>query len=323
MLGYVRAFARCPRPKQKQKGREAMQRIGDILAETFAGIDQGQHPAAKRYFEALAAARADQKGIIEIEREKANRYNASKGDLDPNEYDCPLCLNRGHICYVEMRNGYPYVSYPECECMAVRRSLWRIRQSGLAASIKRCTFDTFKAGTDWQRRMKDRALEYCAVGAQTGAWLFIGGAVGCGKTHICTAVAGRLMMEKHMSLYYMTWPSESARLKAIINDDAEYAEAIGRIKNVEALYIDDFFKPVKDRDGIPQPPTGPDVRLAYEILNYRYVNRMPTLISSERYLSELEDIDMATSSRISERARGYSLTIGRDRDKNYRLTGDL
>ena len=213
-----------------------MQRIGDILAGTLAGTGPAQHPVARRYFDALAAARANQKGIFELEQEKAERYNNSRGDLDPNEYDCPLCLNRRHICYVEMRNGYPYVSYPECECMAVRRSLWRIRQSGLAASIQRCTFDTFEAKTDWQRRMKDKALAYCDAGAQAGAWLFVGGAVGCGKTHICTAVAGRLMMEKHLGLYYMTWPSESARLKAIINNDAEYAEAVGRIKNVEALY---------------------------------------------------------------------------------------
>ena len=56
-------------------------------------------------------------------------------------------------------------------------------------------------------------------------------------------------------------------------------------------------------------------------IGYTTKPAMPTLISSERYLSELEDIDMATSSRISEQARGYSLTIGRDRDKNYRLTG--
>lgn len=276
------------------------------------------HPMAKRFGEAMAQA---PKGIYELEKERAERYNKTRGDLDASEYDCPVCLNRGHVCHVEMRYGYLYVRYPECECMEVRRSIWRIKRSGLAGSVERCTFKAFKTPADWQRRMKDIAERYCAEGAENGAWLFYGGAVGCGKTHICTAVAGALMREKHMGLAYMTWPSESTRIKAIVNDEEEYAEAVGRLKNVRVLYIDDFFKPVKDEFGRPKPPTAADVRLAYEMLNHRYINRLPTIISSERYLSEIEDIDLAISSRITERSRGYSMTIGRDREKNYRLKG--
>ena len=275
---------------------------------------------AKRFGEAMAQA---PKGIYELEKERAQRYNQTRGDLDASEYDCPICLNRGHVCHVEMRYGYLYVRYPECECMEVRRSIWRIKRSGLAESVERCTFKVFKTPTDWQRRMKDIAERYCAEGAENGAWLFYGGAVGCGKTHICTAVAGALMRERHMGLAYMTWPSESTRIKAIVNDDEEYAEAVGRLKNVRVLYIDDFFKPIKDEFGRPKPPTAADVRLAYEVLNHRYINRLPTIISSERYLSEIEDIDLAISSRITERSRGYSMTIGRDREKNYRLKGAM
>lgn len=297
-----------------------MQRIGDILAGMTSPEPQ---PMAKRFGDALAAARANQQSVFEIEQAKADRYNDSRGDLDASEYDCPICKNRGHICHVDMCNGYTYTRYPECECMAIRRSIWRIKKSGLAGSVKRCTFEAFQARTDWQQRMRDIAEQYCSEGAQAGAWLFYGGAVGCGKTHICTAAAGRLMMERHMELYYMTWPGESTKIKAVVNDDEAYAEAVGRLKNVPVLYIDDFFKPTKDRDGRIQLPSGPDVRLAYEILNHRYIGRMPTIISSERYLSEIEDIDLAISSRISERARGYSMAIGRDKDKNFRLTGGV
>ena len=74
--------------------------------------------------------------------------------------------------------------------------------------------------------------------------------------------------------------------------------------------------------GAVKPPTAADIKLAYEIINQRYINRAPTIISAERYLSELEDIDMAVASRIAERSRGYCLSIGRDRSKNYRYGGD-
>ena len=80
----------------------------------------------------------------------------------------------------------------------------------------------------------------------------------------------------------MTWPGESTRIKAIINDDEEYAEVVGRLKNVRVLYIDDFFKPVKDELGRPKPPTAADVRLAYELLDHRYINRMPRLSVRDR-----------------------------------------
>ena len=53
------------------------------------------------------------KGIYELEKERAQRYNQTRGDLDASEYDCPVCLNRGHVCHVEMRYGYLYVRYPE------------------------------------------------------------------------------------------------------------------------------------------------------------------------------------------------------------------
>ena len=136
---------------------------------------------AKRFGEAMAKS---PKGIYELEKERAQRYNQTRGDLDASEYDCPICLNRGHVCHVEMRYGYLYVRYPECECMEVRRSIWRIKRSWLAGSVERCTSQAFKTPTDWQQRMKDIAEQYCAEGAESGAWFFYGGDVGCGNTHI-------------------------------------------------------------------------------------------------------------------------------------------
>lgn len=253
-------------------------------------------------------------------QKKIDRYNAEQGTLNLSDgYNCKKCNNRGNTAHILKKNGYLYECYPECECMEIRRSIARMKASGLENSIKQYTFDKFEAVEDWQKKMLETARKYVESGFKEGRWLFIGGAVGSGKTHICTACAGKLLYQ--MPVKYMTWPGESARLKAIVNDDEEYGTEIGRLKNTAVLYIDDFFKPVKDDYGI-KPPTAADIRIAYEIINHRYINKMPTIISSERYLSELMSIDDATASRIAERSKDFCLTIGRNSNKNHRIVKD-
>ena len=65
-------------------------------------------------------------------------------------------------------------------------------------------------------------------------------------------------------------------------------------------------------------PTPADVNYAFEILNYRYnCPELITILSSELTEDELLDVDEAVGGRIYERARAF--TIGRSREKNYRL----
>lgn len=142
-----------------------------------------------------------------------------------------------------------------------------------------------------------------------------------GKTHLCTAVA-RMFLLKGKNVRYMVWMDESKKLKAIINDAESYNEQISAIKNADVLYIDDLFKTGKDQNGNVMPPTAADVQLAIEILNYRYYNHCyATIISSERLLNEITDIDEALGGRIAEMTGDckYAINIARDKSKNYRL----
>jgi DNA replication protein DnaC len=118
----------------------------------------------------------------------------------------------------------------------------------------------------------------------------------------------------------MSWLDDAANLKSRKKDE-EYGELIGRYKEAEVLYIDDLFKS-EERDGVKQPPTGADIRLAFEIINYRYNNPgLLTIVSSEYYAAQLLDIDEAVGSRIIEMAGGNSFNIAKERSRNYRLKG--
>ena len=267
-------------------------------------------------------------------QEKVDRYNATPGKLKDgyttnnihgnnqpvagDGYDCPLCMNRGDTLELVERNGAFYEVAHECRCMTIRRSIWRMKSSGLEKSIKEYTFKRFNIGESWQQMMYDMAGRYISEGVKDGRWLFLGGQPGCGKTHICTAIAGRLLYER--PLLYVVWPQISKKLKALVTEADEYALEIGKVETIDVLYIDDLFKPVSGDNGEKLPPTPADVKLAFEIINYRYINKLPTIISCEWQIGELADIDEATGSRIAERSRDYCMSIGRDKARNYRLT---
>ena len=291
---------------------EGMRSVGDILQGMLAGID----PQSKLY-ESLQ--KAQQLTPEQRTRRMVDSYNAQSGKLDEitNGYSCSKCKNRGDIAVLEERNGAFYEAHTQCECMKIRRSIWRIMESGLAKSMKEQTFKTFTVKAQWQQTMIDTAKAYVAEGVSAGAWFYAGGQIGAGKTHICTGIA-RELLYGGKELRYVIWEEMSKKLKALMTEP-EYADEMKKIQTVEVLYIDDLFKPTTDESGAQRPPSGADIKLAFELLNYRYVNRLPTILSSERYQNELLELDEAVGSRIYERSKGYCLNIGRDTSKNHRL----
>ncbi len=179
--------------------------------------------------------------------------------------------------------------------MKKRRSIRRIRTSGLADMVERYSFDTYEVNGDQQRVIKAKARVFVDSDAEC---FFISGRPGSGKTHICTAICSELI-EKDWEVRYMLWRSEAAELKAMINEREEYKQAIRTLRNVPALYIDDFWKGTISEA---------DINLAFTILNDRYNSRgKKTIISSERSLEEILQIDDAVGGRIAERARGFRI----------------
>lgn len=221
--------------------------------------------------------------------------------------DCPECRNRGY--FVRLDGQYRRYNV-ECRCMARRRSLKRIRESGLGELLERYTLETWEIRELWQQRAKDLAIQY--ADNPEGKWFCMTGTVGAGKSHLCTALAG-LLIERGYDVLYMLWRDTVVRAKAVVNDDEEYRRIVEPLKRVRVLYIDDFLK-----IGRGGQPTEADVTFASEILNARYCNEsLLTIISSERTVDEILDIDESVGSRIYQRSRGYYIPLSGM--KNWRL----
>ena len=276
-----------------------MEQLRDIL-KTMAP-HSGQNPNTEPFYDE------------QYFRLKTEWYNKSVGTLEG--YDCPVCRNKGNIMYYDAESRYERVK--ECECMEIRRSQGRIERSGLKSLISGYTFDTFTEKQPWQKQFKDMAAAFTKD--CSGKWFFAGGQPGSGKTHLCTAIVLELI-KQGKAARYMLWRDEIVKLKAVINEEEAYGNLINDLKKLDVLYIDDFFKTGKDRDGNITYPTAPEIGIAFEILNYRYNNpNLITIISSERLIDDILDIDEGIGSRILQRANQYIMIINYDRARNYRL----
>ena len=83
-------------------------------------------------------------------------------------------------------------------------------------------------------------------------------------------------------------------------DSENYNRAMSRYKYARVLLIDDLFK---------VSITSSDINIMLEIINYRYLNKKPMIISTEKYLNDLLSIDEALGSRIIEMYYSHNLEL--------------
>ena len=234
---------------------------------------------------------------------RVDAYNAQPGTL--TGYDCKTCRNKGMIA--EIRDGYEVMCL--CSCMKTRDTLRRIHESGLESLLRICTFQNYTAEQPFQQHILQCAKAYLQ---ERHRWCYIGGQTGCGKTHICTAIVGG-MIRNGFSVRYMVWREASTQLKAALTAGSSAAQ-IAAYKEADVLYIDDLFKTSSTAE-----VSGADVRLAFEILDYRARNQMLTILSTEWLLPQLRQIDGAIGGRIIQMSKGYAFEIRPDNQKDYRL----
>lgn len=256
-------------------------------------------------------------------RSDCDRYNTIRGHLnDVDGVECERCMNRGDFMVPFASSSGAVALLKPCTCMGTRKTIRRFLSSGISPDIiKSYTFDGYIADEPWQQQVKDAAISFSQD--PSARLFYAGGASGSGKSHICTALAAHFI-NAGREARYVRWREDVTRLKSIIMDAEAYGNAMWELKNIDILYIDDYFKPIRGRDGKVAPPTEADIGLSYELFDYRYsTNRKGiTIISSERHLSEIMAIDEATGGRIAEMATPrYMCNIRRDPQRNYRLRG--
>lgn len=231
--------------------------------------------------------------------EEIHPYSLNDGGVLGN-VECPLCENTGRII---TKNGFN-LHVRECECMNVRRSKKRLKESGLIELMDEYSMQTFTTSDQWTSWAKSKANEY--INAAKG-WFYIHGIPGSGKTHLCTAICSELM-NKGKVIRYVIWPDLVKDLNSVVND-FQYNYIVNGLKNADVLYIDDFLK---------GSATEAEAKRAFDVINARYnTSSKKTIISSERGLNSVADIDPAVAGRINQRSRGFYIKTP---NKDWRLS---
>jgi DNA replication protein DnaC len=221
----------------------------------------------------------------------------------------------------ERRTYHHEVAIPCPDCSQRKRAARIFKSSHLTEGFGRLTFESFRPEERPQcvRGALAAVLDYVErfseirFGPHNSVALL--GPPGCGKTHLLTATANRLLA-RGISVHYFPWVEGSNELREDLDKISVKLEAMRR---ADVLYVDDLFKGRR-------APTDFQLEFLFDVVNYRYLNFLPILVSSERDFDAICEIDEGIGSRIFERARDHTVILraapGEKSSLNYRLEGD-
>ncbi|WP_207720998.1 ATP-binding protein [Clostridium gasigenes] len=225
---------------------------------------------------------------------------------------CPLCDD---TTWIEVRVDKRNCAY-RCECyekeMLNNNNGWK--KAGLTLETSKLNFKSFEKWSDGAKLMKEVAIRYFkkfdSIKEERTNSLILSGNSGCGKTHLIVAIANNLIRRK-TNVVYMPYREIIMELKQNVMNGEVYNENMAKYKKAEVLLIDDLFK---------GQITPSDVNIMFEIINYRYMSNLPILISTEKTIDAIIEIDEALGSRIYEMVGDYKAEV-LGSESNYRLKG--
>ena len=110
-------------------------------------------------------------------------------------------------------------------------------------------------------------------------WLLLEGAYGCGKTHLAAAIANACV-QRGVPTLFITVPDLLDSLRFAYNDpETTFEQRFEDIRAADLLVMDDF--------GTQNATPWAQEKL-FQIINYRYINKLPTVITTNLILDEIE-----------------------------------
>lgn len=237
-------------------------------------------------------------------------HNTISNVSSSSNYKCDKCRDTG---WIQTDKGFA-----RCECYETDyiNRLWE--NFGVKPGDVKLLKD-YKPYNVQTQKAKEKAAEYITQykDLDKGTGFCLMGQPGAGKTHIILSI-GKALLDQKIKVIYMPYLEAIRELKANSMDDEYYLKLSNRFKMTPVLIIDDLFKDKVKKGKLSGEITPADMNHIYPILNYRYSNKLPTLISTECTPNMLIDLDEALAGRILERCtKRFGIVFSKD--CNYRL----
>lgn len=261
-------FARYPQLKENfERADDVLKQIISATFRKFKGesLEEGIVALETRLDELMAERRSLLK-----------EYNIDPLSLQPR-WNCELCQDTGMIS----KEGL----YFACPCAQEKRIRLYRKHANLPSRIANATFAA--ANFDlYQTEFREQAKQnyayvqrFCEhLKRDSGQGLFIHGTTGSGKSFLLGCIANYLL--EHMSVRYLVYADFLDSLRATFNREAEQSEQqlVDEVKNVDLLLLDDL--------GL-EKPTEFSLKNLAQIIDYRYRNLKPLVVTSNFTLPEL------------------------------------
>ena len=234
-------------------------------------------------------------------------------DDNPKCDSCPglvRCPTKGYLITHEEIDGRIYQVYAKCPKLKMFEIQLRysrnIRTSGLPKAYMNKTFDNFDAS------LNEKAIERIKEYLKNKEWrrgygLFITGSVGCGKTHIASAIVHELAKENIYTLFVVVPDFLDEIRSSYYEDDEDYYDRenpFDLAKQSTVLVLDDL--------GTEKITEWAREKLL-QLINYRMNYQLATIITSNLSMS---DISERLGERIHSRLKAMCEEIkivGKDR----------
>lgn len=182
----------------------------------------------------------------------------------------------------------------------------------------------YKIDTEVRKLARQKAYDYIvkfdSIKLNRNNSIAFLGQNGAGKTHLLLAIGKALIeREKGVEVVYMPYIESSNELKNNAFNQEVYNNIINKYKTCELLIIDDLFKDKIASGEIISKLTSNDMKHIYPIINYRYINKLPTIYSSEADGEMLMEFDGAIAGRILESCKDNLIIFKNSLDNDCRI----
>ena len=219
---------------------------------------------------------------------------------------CQICGGVGWI-WKDIPIDHPeFGKMQVCDCKQIevaRHTYERLFQLSNLQAFQKMTLQNFK--TEGRMGLGDQQVSslQIAVNQSThfsqnpNGWLFLMGTYGSGKTHLAAGIANEVLA-MGIPVLFLTVPDLLDWLRySYGSNETNFEDRFEEIRNIRLLVLDDL--------GTQNATPWAEEKL-YQILNHRYINRLPTVITTNQELAEIEgrirsrlqDPDLVTIVRI-------------------------
>jgi DNA replication protein DnaC len=245
-----------------------MKRLDEVMSETGVDLSKANTPT-------ISSTDSASPGGVEAHVQQG---------VEP----CPYCGGLGYV-----RVNVP-VDHPDfgklfpCRCKVTEIEQQRMETLRSLSNLKQLshmTFDSFVTQSpdlspDQSTSLQSAFEQALAYANDPRGWFVLLGAYGSGKTHLAAAISNHLV-QRGRPVIFVAVPDLLDHLRATFSPESpvSFDEQFDRVRNAPLLVLDDL--------GTESSTSWAQEKL-FQIFNHRYNVHLPTIITSNQHLSEMD-----------------------------------